>query len=65
MDKYIEGIVRVVAQAAQDGLGSVERGKREIMYEVYEMMMVWLLEEKSHEGIFARAFLSLTWNLMC
>ncbi|KAI2511612.1 hypothetical protein MHU86_2866 [Fragilaria crotonensis] len=65
VDKYIEGIVRVVAQAAQDGLGSVERGKREITYEVYEMMMVWLLEEKSHEAIFARAFLSLTWNLMC
>ena len=65
VDKYMEGVVRVVAQAAQDGLGSVERGKREITYEVYEMMMVWFLEEKSHEGIFGRAFLALTWNLMC
>lgn len=65
VDKYMEGVVRVVAQAAQEGLGSVERGKREITYEVYEKMMVWLLEEKSHEGIFGRAFLSLTWNLMC
>ena len=65
VDKYMEGIVRVVAQAAQDGLGLVERGTREITYEVYEMMMIWLLEEKSHEGIFIRAFLSLAWNLMC
>ena len=28
--------------------------------------MIWLLEEtRSHEGIFGRAFMSLTWNLMC
>jgi hypothetical protein len=65
VDRYMEGVVRVVAQAAQEGLGSVERGKREITYEVYERIMVWFLEEKSHEGIFGRAFLALTWNLMC
>jgi hypothetical protein len=46
---------RVVAQAAQDGLGLIKRGKREITYEVNEMMMVWFLEEKLHEGIFGRA----------
>ena len=27
--------------------------------------MVWFLMERSHEGIFACAFLALTWNLMC
>ena len=25
----------------------------------------WLLEEMSHEGMFGRAFMLLTWNLMC
>ena len=27
--------------------------------------MIWLLEERSHGGIFGRAFMSLAWNLMC
>jgi len=65
VDKYMEGVVRVVSMAAQEGLGSVEMGKREITFEVYEKSMIWLLEERSHEGIFGRAFMSLTWNLMC
>ncbi len=65
LDKYMEGLVQVVAQAAQGDLGSVETGKRDITFEVYEKTMVWLLEERSHEGIFGRAFMSLTWNLMC
>ena len=44
----------------------MEMGKREITFEVYEKSMIWLLEEtRSHEGIFGRAFMSLTWNLMC
>jgi hypothetical protein len=58
VDKCVEGVVRVVAQAAQDGLSSIKRGKREITYEVNEMMMVWFLEEKLHEGIFGRAILA-------
>ena len=65
LDKYMEGVVRVVAQAAQDGLGSLEMGKREITFEIYEKTMVWFLEERSHEAIFGRAFMALTWNLMC
>ena len=43
----------------------MEMGKREITFEVYEKSMIWLLEERSHEGIFGRAFMSLTCNLMC
>ena len=65
VDKYMEWVVRVFSKAAQEGLGSVEMGKREITFEVYEKSMIWLLEERSHEGIFGRAFMSLTWNLMC
>ena len=61
----MEGVVRIVSKAAQEGIGSVEMGKREITFEVYEKSMIWLLEEtRSHEGIFGRAFMSLTWNLM-
>ena len=63
--EYLDGIVRVVAAAAQSGVGSIVSGKREMSFELYEKVMIWFLQERSHEGIFARAFLALTWNLMC
>ncbi|KAI2513130.1 hypothetical protein MHU86_1168 [Fragilaria crotonensis] len=66
VNDYMDGVVRIVAAAAQSGIGSiVVSGKRELSFEVYEKLMVWFLQERSHEGIFSRAFLSLTWNLMC
>jgi hypothetical protein len=63
--EYLDGVVRVVAAAAQSGVGSIVSGKREMSFELYEKVMIWFLQERSHEGIFARAFLALTWNLMC
>lgn len=65
VNEYLDGVVRVVAAAAQSGIGSIVSGKREMSFELYESVMVWFLQERSHEGIFARAFLALTWNLMC
>ena len=64
VNDYMDGVVRVVASAAQSGIGSIESGKREMSFEVYEKVNEWFLQERSHEGIFSRAFLSLTWNLM-
>ena len=61
----MDGVVRVVAAAAQNGVGTIESGKRELSFQAYEKLQQWFLEERSHEGVFARAFLSLTWNLMC
>ena len=63
--EYMDGVVRLVAAAAQNGVGTIESGKRELSFQAYEKLQQWLLEERSHEGVFARAFLSLTWNLMC
>jgi len=34
------GVIRVVSKAALEGLGSVEMGKREIGFEVYEKSMI-------------------------
>jgi hypothetical protein len=65
VDAYLDGIVRIVAAAAQSGIGSIVSGKREMTFELYEKLHGWFLMERSHEGIFARAFLALTWNLMC
>ena len=65
VDAYLDGVVRIVASAAQSGVGSIVSGKREMSFELYQRIMVWFLQERTHEGIFARAFLALTWNLMC
>jgi hypothetical protein len=65
VDAYLDGVVRIVASAAQSGIGSIVSGKREMSFELYQRVMVWFLQERTHEGIFARAFLALTWNLMC
>jgi hypothetical protein len=65
VDDYMDGVVRVVAAAAQSGIGSIVAGKRELSFEAYEKLMLWFVQERSHEGIFSRAFLALTWNLMC
>ena len=65
VDAYLDGVVRIVASAAQSGIGSIVSGKRKMSFELYQHIMVWFLQERTHEGIFARAFLALTWNLMC
>lgn len=65
VDAYLDGLVCVVAAAAQNGIGSIVSGKREMSFKLCEKLMGWFLMERLHEGIFARAFLALTWNLMC
>ncbi len=65
VDAYLDGVVRVVAAAAQNGICSIVSGRREMSFELYEKLMGWFLMERQHEGIFSRAFLALTWNLMC
>ena len=51
--------------AKQGGMGSLEEGKRELSFDLYKKMNVWMIADDSSQAIFARAFLCLTWNLMC
>jgi SpoU rRNA methylase family enzyme len=46
--KCLDGVVRVVAAAAQSGVGSIQK-----CHLSYEKVMIWFLQEHSHEGIFA------------
>ena len=55
----------IVAAAVQNCIGSIVSGKQEMPFELYEKLKGWFLMERLHEGIFACAFLALTWNLMC
>ena len=44
---------------------SLEEGKRELTINLYRKINIWLIEDGSPSAVFARAFLCLTWNLMC
>ena len=63
--EYMDGLVRIVAKAKQNGIGKIDSGKREISFELYEKLAQWFIELGDDTGIFGRAFLVLTWNLMC
>jgi len=63
--QYMDGLVRLVAKAKQNGIGKIETGKRHISFELYCKLCQWFCEDGTHKSIFARAFLVLTWNLMC
>ena len=63
--QYMDGLVRLVAKAKQNGIGKIDSGKRHISFELYCKLCKWFVEDGTHTSIFARAFLVLTWNLMC
>ena len=65
LQDLIAGIKRIASKAKQQGLGSLEEGKRELSFDLYKKINLWLIEDGSSSAVFARAFLCLTWNLMC
>ena len=56
----ISGIKRIANMAKQGGMGSLEEGKRELSFDLYKKMNVWMIADDSSQAIFARAFLCLT-----
>jgi hypothetical protein len=65
LQDLIAGIKRIASKAKQEGLGSLEEGKRELSFDLYKKINLWFIEDGSSSAVFARAFLCLTWNLMC
>lgn len=59
------GLKRKIAVEKQDGDGRIQTGKSPMPFAVYERLNYYLLLEKTTEAVFCRAFLCLTWNLMC
>jgi hypothetical protein len=60
----LQGIKRVISKATTDGVGEVE-GKREMSFELYRKVNRWSVEKGERRYIWFRAYLTLTWNLMC
>lgn len=65
MNVLFKGFKRKVAEEMQDGGGKIQTGKAPMMYGLYRQINLFMLKEETLESIWARAFLTLTWNLMC
>lgn len=44
---------------------SLEEGKTAMPFKLYQSLCRWLVEDGSKSSMFARCFLTLTWNLIC
>jgi len=44
---------------------SLEEGKSPMSFELYQKLCQWFVESGTKDAIFARCFLTLTWNLVC
>ena len=65
MNVLFKGFKRKVAEELQHGGGKIETGKSPMSYALYRELNILFLREKTVESIWAKAFLTLTWNLMC
>ena len=52
----IAGIKRIASKVKQEGLGSLEEGKRELSFDLYKKINFWFIENGTSAAVFARAF---------
>ena len=60
-----KGLKRQLAREKQNGTGKIETGKIPITYALFRRLNKYYLLENNTEAIFSRAFLCMTWNLVC
>ena len=63
--KLFKGLKKKSAKARGTKGMPLGEGKEPLPFELYRAICTWLLEDGSSEAIFAHAFLTTTWNLMC
>ena len=61
----MKGLKREIAEEKQHGNGKIQTGKIPISFALYRRINEFFLKENTMESIFARAFMCLTWNLVC
>ena len=64
MNVLYKDYTRKVAEEVQHGDGKIQTGKRSMSYGLYRQLN-FFLSENTMESIWARDFLTLTWNLIC
>jgi len=66
LKEFFKGAKRITAQKKASGDGLVRQGKEPFSFSLYSLLCSQLLKQKSSmSSIFAHAFLTLSWNLMC
>ena len=60
-----KGLKRQVAQERQSGEGKITTGKIPITFPLYRRLNKYMLKETTLESVWARCFLTTTWNLCC
>jgi len=63
--RCITAINKKIMQQKEELGESLEEGKSPMSFELYQKLCQWFVEKGSKDAIFARCFLTLTWNLMC
>jgi len=61
----MRGLKREIATEKQHGNGKIQTGKIPISFALYRHINEYFLKENTMESIFTRAFMCLTWNLVC
>ena len=65
LSTMFKGLKRQIAKEKQNGYGKIQTGKTPIPFALYRRLNEYFLKENTMESIFARAFMCLTWNLVC
>ena len=60
-----KGLKRQIAFELQQGKGRIQTGKSPISFSLYVRLNELMLEEDTTESVFGRAFMTITWNLVC
>ena len=64
MNVLFKGFKGEVSEELQQGGGRIQTGKSPMTYGLCRKINLYFLTEKTFESICARAFFTLTWNLM-
>ena len=65
MNVLYKGFKRQVAEEVQNGNGKITTGKCPMSFDLYRQINILMMKEDTTESVWARAFLTLTWNLIC
>jgi hypothetical protein len=65
LKEYFKGAKRISAAKKSNGEGVVRQGKEPLSFSLYAFLCGELLKKNSTDAIFAHAFMTLSWNLMC
>ena len=60
-----KGLKRKIAVELQQGNGRIQTGKTPMSYSLYVRLNEMMLKEDTTESVLGRAFMTMTWNLVC